>query len=296
MELHSIEVATVKSRTLPMQETVIMPIGDIQLDPYLKGTKPGERNCDVQRLRRHVAWGVEHNAYYIGMGDYADVPSPSGRQKLRAAGLYDSVHDALDAQAEETQAELEDIFAKTKGRWLGLLEGHHYHEYQDGTTTDTRLAQYLHAPHLGTTALVEVRFARPEGSHKRAPSCVIWASHGTGSGSDEAVLRKLSKQVHAWDADVFIMGHFHRKPMNKTPRMRARFGTNPRLEYKNIVLAGTGGFLKGYRVGTRRGQVPRGGYVEQGALPPIALGGIMLWLRPRYDNDGYAEVDIDVSA
>jgi hypothetical protein len=30
-------------------------------------------------------------------------------------------------------------------------------------------------------------------------------------------------------------------------------------------------------------------------MNPVTLGGIVIWARPKYDRDGYASVDLDVS-
>jgi hypothetical protein len=46
--------------------------------------------------------------------------------------------DALDAKAEELEERLMELLKPTVGRWLGLLEGHHYHPHQayvDGLDT-----------------------------------------------------------------------------------------------------------------------------------------------------------------
>ena len=43
-----------------------MPISDIQ---------HGASGADLKKLKRHVEWGVEHGAYFTGLGDYIDVAS-----------------------------------------------------------------------------------------------------------------------------------------------------------------------------------------------------------------------------
>lgn len=294
MELNSVSVDTLKSRVLPeLDEIVLCPMGDIQLDPKLRGR---ERSCDIDRLKRHVDWAVENNAYYIGMGDYVDVASPSNRDAIKRANFYDNVQDAMEEMAEQTDEELREILKPTVGRWLGLLEGHHYFQYEDGTTTDTRLAQFLKCPHLGTTSMVEVKF--PVKGHKAQPSFVVWAHHGLGGGSTLGrPLNQLENVLKTFDADVYLVGHHHKKVIGKYARLHAEFGRNGehRLVHKNVVLAGTGSYLKGYMQGSRRGNVPRGSYVEQGMMNPVALGGIVVRARPRYEG-GYSSVDLEVSA
>ena len=116
---------------LPWKKTYVVPVGDVQL---------GAGGVDLDTLRRDIERGLEHDAWFIGMGDYVDVASPSGRRKILAAGFYDSVVSALEGKAEEHIDEFLKVVEGTEGRWLGLLQGHHYYEFGDGTTSDTRSA------------------------------------------------------------------------------------------------------------------------------------------------------------
>ena len=298
MELTSVPVNTQSSLTLPLQEAIIMPISDVQY---------GVAACDVDRFRKHIQWGVEHNAYYIGLGDYVDFASPSNRSRLQsliASGqLYDTVTGVLNEQAQQTLDEVIDILAPTKGRWLGLTTGHHQWQFSDGTTTDMRLAAALEAPYLGDCGIVNVQFELTpamKASHRTQPSFNIWAHHGNGAGQMAgAPLNKLERMASAWDGvDVFLMAHHHKKVTTKLQRVRPVFGRTGRhkLVHRNVILACTGGFLKGYMVGNSDGGGrPAGTYVEKAMLTPVALGGTVLWARPRHDHDGFAMVDLDIS-
>lgn len=287
---------TMKSKMLPwLDEVMIVPVGDVQY---------GSQACDVPRFRRHIEWAAKQpNAYFIGMGDYVDFGSPSNRGRLRAmiekGDLYDTVEDGLDGFAQEGLEELQDILAPTKGRWLGLVEGHHFWPFSDGTTTDTRLCQFLGAPFLGTCGLVNVRFKAPEGTRAhKPPGFTIWAHHGRGSGATQAApLNKLERMAAHWDGvDVFLMAHHHKKVATKVQRLAPRWGLrNHELKHKNVILACTGGFLRGYMAGSKRGNTPRGGYVEAGMMTPVALGGVVILARPRWETSGLARVDLDIS-
>lgn len=294
MELVSTEVSTLKSRTLPWEEVIIMPIGDVQF---------GSAECDVDRFKRHIAWAVEQkNVYFIGMGDYVDFGSPSNRRKLRSmvveGQLYDTAANVLDEGAEAHLEQLTEILAPTKGRWLGLLEGHHLWEFQDGTTSDTRLCQSLKAPFLGTCAIVQVRFKEQSRSHQK-PSFEIWAHHGRGSGMMQgAPLNKLEGMMKAFPTvSVFLMAHHHKKVGGKVQQLIPRFmpSGQHKLEHRNVIIAGTGGFLKGYMAGSTRSNRAMGAYPERGMMMPVALGGIVVYARPAYTHDGRAHVDLDVS-
>lgn len=266
----------------------------MQLDPKVKGK---ERAADFDKFKRHIQWGLDHGAVFIGMGDYVDVMSPTNREKYKQAGFYDSVQDAMESKATEVEDELMEVLEPTKGRWLGLLEGHHYFPHDDGTTTDTRLAQFLGTSYLGTCAMVQVKF-EPEGKHA-APSFTIWAHHGHSGGKLLSTpLNQLESVLKSFDADVYLVGHHHKKVAGKYPFLKAEFGNHggkPKLVHRNRILACTGSFLKGYQEGSQREGRAQGSYVEKGMMNPVALGGIAIWARPRYDREGYGSVDLDVS-
>lgn len=281
---------SIRSALLPFQqEVLIVPVGDVQY---------GAQGCDFDRFARHIQWAAaKPNAYFLGMGDFVDFASPSNRGRLKASlqlgDLYETVEDALDDIALGHVDDVMRVLAPTRGRWIGWLEGHHFWEFKDGITSDQLFARKLDAPFLGTSALLEIRFRRPDREHSKRSDAAfrIWCHHGHSTGSartQAAPLNALEHIVKAFDADVYLVGHYHRKVAAKLPRIAARFpkgGGKGRLVHKNMVVACTGSFLRGYDAG----------YVEKRMLAPTALGGVAIWARPRWDHEGYAEVDIDVS-
>ena len=270
----------VKSET---ETILVLPVGDIQWLGF-----PDE-DVAIDMLSRHIQWGVDHKAYFIGMGDYIDAFSPSNRARLKEAGLYDSSHRVIDKTADDLLETLyEKALAPSKGRWLGMLEGHHYHQYSDGTTSDQQLCRMLEAPFLGTSAFVRLNFSF--GTKTSKGDVKIWAHHGVGSGQRAgAPLNKLELLPAYWDADIFLMGHHHKKVATPLDRIVAHFPhigsrTPPVLIHKTVLLVGTGGFLKGYVADRRCGPVPRGSYVEMKMLAPVSLGGPLIRIRPRFKH------------
>ena len=266
------------SYNLPWEPTTIMPVGDIQWfgDAH---------EVALEKLRKHIAWGVERGAWFIGMGDYIDAFSPSNRQRLKSAGLYDNANKVLDGAARALVTELyEEALKPSVGRWLGLLAGHHYADLRDGTTTDQMLAGLLKTRHLGDCAYVRLGFAR--GSHRG--TVLIWAHHGQGSGvSAAAPVQKLERLPASWDGDIFLMGHQSKvaaAPLDHCFPVwpRARGTQPPRLYYKTVLLVGTGSFMKGYVEGRREGSTPAGTYVEKGMMRPVSLGAPVITVTPRF--------------
>jgi len=261
----------------------------------------------MDRLKSAIEYGLERDALFIGMGDYLDFGSPSNRSKLRAlvadGTLYDSSAELLDMGADILYDDLWEVLEPTKGRWLGLLSGHHYWDYQDGTSSDTRLAKALGCAYLGTSAMVQVRMAAPGGFSKsgrpitRHASFVIWAHHGRAGGKLlSAPLNQLEGVTSAFDADVYLVGHHHKTVNGKIARLEAKFGSrgNHRLVARDQVLACTGSFLKGYLQGNHRGGRPQGTYVEQGMMKPVSLGIVEIVAHPKLEQGGYPGVDFQV--
>ena len=296
MEAVSVSLETRDSLLYPgKQEAIIIPIGDVQLGPRLRGQP---RAAHLKRLKRVLDWGVEHGAYFVGMGDMADVASPSNREALRAARLYDTVRDTLEQGAESTLEELKELLEPTRGRWLGMVEGHHLWPFEDGTTTDTRLADFVGCRFLGSAGLITARLPA-EGQHKQ-PILKISAWHGEGGGGTlGAPLSKLERMVGDREADIYMMGHYHKALAAKKPRLGSiggERGGDPRIVHKDLLLVVTGSFMRSYLQGSKRDGRAGGGYAEKAGMSPAALGVIACFVRPRRDRDGYVEVDLDYAS
>jgi len=260
---------------------VVAPIGDIQWS--------GERGPTAKdALRRHIDRCLEMDAYYIGMGDYTDFMSPSNRQRLKGAALYETAEDVIDDKALELTWEVYEKFLKpTKGRWLGLLEGHHFSQLKTGETTDQRLCQMLDARFLGTSAYIRLQFRQ---SANLKGNVVLWAHHGCGGGSTSgAPLNKLEKAFARWEgADIFLMGHTTKGPADRIPRPYPRWHGHgaPDLIHRDVLLVNTGGFSKAYVVNSREGRTPRGGYAERGMMQPSSIGSPIVLIRPARSYKG----------
>ncbi len=290
MEVRVWQPKTVRSWTLPMQEVRILPIGDIHF---------GAVGCDLDRLRRHLRWGVKNDCYFIGMGDYLDVATPSNRRALKSISgdLYESMRQMMDEKMADQTDKLARILAPTKGRWLGLVSGHHLWEFEDGSTTDTRLATKLETTYMGDGAAMAVlhftyKRKTPGALHGYAK---IWYHHGVGMGSTPTGrLSKLIGISKTFFAHIYLAGHSHAKVHDREPWIDV--GVTPqgavRWDSTNRIRATTGGFLKGYEMGSKNPHgYPAASYVERAAMPPTALGGVLLYVRPRI-REGRIEIDL----
>ena len=271
MEINSVAVETTTKTNVPWGEALIMPFGDIQY---------GAQGVDMDRFKRDFEWGMEHDAYFIGMGDMVDVASPSNRAELMRAKLYDSVKAMMEDAAYTHMEALMDVVRGSEGQWLGMHEGHHFWPFQDGETTDTKLADMLQTDFLGTCALTRITMKRSGGTSLKYD---IWSHHGAGSGvALTAPLNKLEKVAGAFDADLFLINHYQRAGvMSKDWLYVNNAGI---LKHKSRYLVATGGYMRGYTQGIKEGKVARGSYVEQSLLIPTNLGGATIFLTPDRKN------------
>ena len=264
--------------TVPWKPLHIWFVGDIQWGG-------DEDAVAVAHLRRTLDYALEdetrgHTVRFIGMGDYIDFASPSNRARLKSANLYDTAGDVIDQKALALTREVYGFLKPTKGKWLGMVEGHHFHELKDGTTTDMRLCEMLDAEFFGTTGLLKVQFQRPA-----ATSCisvVIWFAHGTGNGQTGYYpLGRLEKKSAEWEqVDVFAMGHTTKMAHEFQNKVYPRWSPTMDQAHRKVILIGTGGYSKTYVLGATQGRVPRGGYAEQRMLNAAIIGSPVLHVRP----------------
>ena len=264
--------------TLPWKPLDLWFIGDIQWHGDSKSVA-------IEYLKRTIekalaAEQLGHTVRFIGMGDYTDLASPSNRARLKSANLYDTASDVIDQKALDLMDEVYEFLRPTRGKWLGLVEGHHFHELKDGTTTDMRLCEKLGGAFLGTTGLLHIQFQRPRSS--QCIGFVLWAHHGTGNGQTGYYpLNRLEKIAAAWEqVDIFAMGHTTKSAHEFQNKVYPRWTRRMDLAHRKVILVGTGGYSKTYVEGAMQGRIPRGGYAEQRMLSASIIGSPVVHARP----------------
>ena len=257
---------------------VIAPLGDVQW------------NGDASEvwsdgLKRHIDRALEAGAYFLGTGDISDFASPSSRQKLLASDAYSGPMKKLDDIAEQLVDEVYSKFLKpTRGRWVGMHEGHHFWAFRDGSTTDTRLAEKLGCPHLGTEAVIEWVW--------NGSTFQTWSHHGWGAGEEAALLTRLKKVAADWDGvRAFVMGHCTKVASTIIPKLSVTFNAAGvgDIHERRVPLVGSGGWSKAKIVGSREGLVPRGNYVERGGMRPVSLGAPLIYVS---EHEGRVELEV----
>lgn len=277
MELCEYTAQTFPSLTLPWEEILLMPVGDEQ---------HGAKGSDLAKQARHIKWGVQHNAYFCGMGDAIDLASPSTRAKLNNAELYEIAEDALDYFAYKLLDEYLEAVEPSKGRWLLRCKGHHLWKFKEGKyrgyDSEDVIADFLGCPvtdELGA-GITQVTFKNSTG--KRSQKLQVYQWHGGGSASTTTgIIQKVEKIAEGWPtADVVLVGHYPLKLGWAKDYPIPHFGKNPSLRDKRRIFASTGGFCRGYTVGGRAT------YAERGGMRPNNIGGVVIKIRPLHEEHG----------
>jgi len=268
----------------PWKPTILIPISDVQY---------GSTACSSDRFKRWINGILEaydNKSYillFIGLGDYTDSIRPSIRRKLRQSDIDEDEHieTAILELLEKHQEGFLNLVDGTQGKWIGMLEGHHYFDYGMGDTSDTRIAEKLGAPFLGDCARIHLMFERLKPNS--TPSSIdfqIWCHHGEGGGMmPGAPLNKLNPIKAQFEADCFLMAHQHKTVTAKVDwcydvKQKGKYV----MTHKEISLTCTGGWLQGYQQGSRSGFRAGGHYPEQRMLTPLALGGVRVYIEPRH--------------
>ena len=258
----------------------IFPFGDIHRSAP---------NCDIERWLEFLNWAKgKRRAYFLGMGDYDDFASGSERLILGDKRLHDSTLTTLDGLYETHTIRFHNEIKFMGDRLIGLIEGNHFGEFQSGITTTQYLAQKMKTKYLGVSAFIRLVF-----KHKTRHSSTaidIWAHHGKGgSRKVGGSLNRVEDMLLAANADVYLMGHDHRKSCSYVPTMElaATSRGGLKLHQKKKLIARTGSFLKGYIPGKKS-------YVADMALNPTDLGVIKIELTPRLRGDRRDTQYIDI--
>lgn len=279
---HKPKTSTSAFKLAPNQQVLLMPVGDIH---------EGSPGWPKDRFKAHIEWGFERGAYFLGMGEYFDFTSGSQRGITR--GLRASTLDELDKFRREQVEKFAELLKGSKGRWLGLLEGHHYWEYQDGTTTDQHLCRLLGAPFLGTSALIRIRLS---GRDAHGCDVTVFAHHGTGASRKQGGALHRVEDLLSWiEADIYLLGHAHTKVNSPVDRLYRTPGGH--LYHRTKLIARTGAFLRGYLSQkpqdlTKPAHLSRGTYVEQALYPTSSLGGLVISLGMKRVREGKEEFTI----
>lgn len=243
----------------------LIPFGDVHRDA---------EGFDIEKWKELIKFANDNkNSYLIGMGDYFDFVSTSERKvimsTLKNNGHYDTqraIEDLVNVQVKKFVEELKGL----ESRIVGLIEGNHHFVFEDGTTSTQRLAQYLGTTYLGASSFVRLRIPHAKGkTENTSVKLDVWCHHGTSGGRLIGTsINKVSQMGEIADADIYLMGHDHKKAVATGMRMYlSRNGNN--VVFKPKLYVRTGGFLKNYLLDKRS-------YIVDKGLPPTETGVVII--------------------
>jgi len=230
-------------------------------------------NCDVDLFKDSLArWKRLKNAYFLGVGDYDDFASTSERMIFSNRGLHESTRDTLEDVYKSNVDRLVREMSFMKGRLIGLLEGNHYAEFQNGTTTTQLMCDKLETKYLGVSAFIRLVISY----HRKRYSLSICAHHGKGASRlIGGSINRVQQMGEGVEADIYLMGHDHKKSCGTASKLYlSDFKGKVTLKHRKQLYVRTGGYLKGYEDG-------RASYIADAALNPTDLGTPIITLTPK---------------
>jgi hypothetical protein len=234
--------------------------------------------CHKKKWLEFLEWAKhKRNAYFLGMGDYDDFVSSSERKILTNRDLHDTTLQTFDKLYLMHTKRFYDEIKFMDGKLIGLIEGNHYGEFQNQTTTTQKLAELLKCKYLGVSAFIRLSFHYS--THHFHTD--IWAHHGKGAARlIGGSLNRVQQMGEAAEADIYLMGHDHKKSVGLVTKLKLGDGTGRerqevKLHHKKQLYARTGSFLKGY-------EAEQVSYVADMALSPTDLGVVKIELTPRH--------------
>lgn len=271
-------IFTLHNVTIPVKRLddpiYLIPFGDIHRFSQM---------CHVERWKEFLDWAKKKpRCLFLGMGDYDDIGSSSERKILLDTNLHDSTTKSLEKlYSTRTDALIKEI-GFMDGSLIGLMEGNHYGQYGDGTTTTQRMCQALSTKYLGVSTFIRLSFCS---GYKRA-SIDIWAHHGKGAARlVGGSINRVQQMGEAAQADIYIMGHDHKKGAVPSSKLYLTHGGTPNrlaLHHRKQLYIRSGSFLKGY-------EENEASYVADGAMNPTDLGVVKIEMTPRRGRKGHGK-------
>lgn len=246
----------------------IKPLADIHL---------GNQHCDERAAK---AWIDEDpECYFLGNGDLLDCVIVSDLKRYRKTSDATVGDEVIDEQIDKMISWL----SPHKERIIGLGTGNHCDNItrRCGTNPIKRICDALNVMYLGYSSMVRLILREDEG---RGRTVVFYLHHGYGGGSrtQGADITKYSKIMNHFDADVYLLGHVHKKQSDRIPRLSI---SGDKLISRPRILGITGSFLKTYSKG------PESSYAERAGYPPTELGGIIINIKP---NTTWVDLSVDL--
>ena len=237
-----------------------------------------EDGCDedllqetLDRIRR------EPLHYWVGLGDYFSLARTHYRDFLKTYTSDSDSRKPFDKWAREECRRFYHKWLKpVQHKCWGLAEGNHRWDFPDGTTSTQYLCQLANVPYLEKGSLHRIAVHHKnylkDGKTGGTVTLKMLVHHGdwsAGSGTTGGDINSAQSRANAWDVDIAIFAHTHRKHGWTVPVLTVPAKGALELVERPRVYIRAGSFMKGYLRGCST-------YAEAKLLPPTALGAVTL--------------------
>jgi hypothetical protein len=222
----------------------VVCFGDVHKDSPEHAASDWRKFCEYYRVFKKT-----NQVLFIGMGDYTDALS----RRERVAMANPDIHESTIENMEDVQQKLVDEFYNDisfmEGNLLGLVEGNHYWQFSDGTTTTMRLCNKLGCKYLAGGLYGKIQVCDDK-DHVRH-TIDIYAAHGDGNTiTIGGSITKIERFAGSVKANIYILGHDHQHITADIPLVEVgltRDGLSCRTaEYKRCAIR-SGSFLRVYQ-------------------------------------------------
>jgi len=260
--LHRYEIKVAKIN----EPIYLIPFGDVHRDSPM---------CNVEKWKEFLDWAKKKpRCLFLGMGDYVDLASTSERDLLHNKNLHESTLKTLDNIYKKHADKFVKEIDFMNGKLIGLIEGNHYADLGNGTTTTQRMCDAMNTKYLGCMSVIRLTFIYGKTNKS---SVDIVAHHGRGAGrmlgSSLNGVQKMAESVHG---NIYLQGDDHRKLAGMTTKMEINSTLNGEiiLKHKKQIFLRTGSFLDSHKDG-------HASYVVDANMNPTDLGVVKIELTPR---------------
>jgi len=240
----------------------------------------GTIHCTEEHIKRKIDEIKQtKNAYWIGMGDYAEWITPKDKRfdpNLKSIAEWVEPDNIAHCQTEW----LTKLFEPIQKKCVGLLYGNHENSIRvfNHDNVIKNLCDNLNVDNLGFSCFLRLFFKRDNSNESHLVTGVF--THGSsGAITEGAKLMSLMRFMKSFEADIYGYAHIH----DYIPKSYSRIKISPQGKIKSSVAIGatTGSWFRTYTKGTVAS------YGEQKVYPPCEICCAKFIINP---NTGYLDV------
>ena len=244
----------------------------------------GTIHCVEDHIKRKVNEIKEtKNAYWIGMGDYAEFITPKDKRydpSMKSIAEWAEPDNIAHCQVEWLSKLLQPI----KKKCIGLLYGNHENSIRifNHDNVIKNLCENLEVDNLGFSCFLRLFFRRDNSNESHLIKGAF--THGSsGAITEGAKLMALMRWMKSMDADIYAYAHIH----DYIPKSLSRMAVSPQGKIKSTVSIGatTGSWFRTYTKGTMAS------YGEIKTYPPTEICCARFVINP---DTGYLDVQRSV--